>query len=66
LICIEWCVAAGHLICGNILGTMLEPAQGGDSAASRPAGKISTETGSAQGTFFFAPRYCRHWKHDPT
>jgi hypothetical protein len=39
LICIEWCVAAGHLICGNILGTMLEPAHGGDSAAWRPTGK---------------------------
>jgi hypothetical protein len=29
-------------------------------------GEIPTETGSTQGTFFFAPRYCRHWKVDPT
>jgi hypothetical protein len=39
------------------------------AAASRRGGalgKISTESQSAQGTFFFAPRYCRHWKDDPT
>jgi hypothetical protein len=39
LIWFEGCVAASHLICGNILGTMLEPEQGGDSATSRPAGE---------------------------
>jgi hypothetical protein len=54
------------LICGNILGTILEPRK---AAIPRYGGwqrKISTESRSTHGTFFFAPRYCRHWKDDPT
>jgi hypothetical protein len=44
----------------------LEPAKAVIPRRARRQGEISTESISAQGTFFFAPRYCRHWKDDPT
>src|ERR1700681_3235318 len=47
---------ASHLICGYILGVMLEPVKPAIPSHGGWQGEISTETGSAQGTFFFAPR----------
>jgi hypothetical protein len=48
------------------LGGILEPAKAAIPPHGGWQGEISTETGSTQGTFFFAPRYCRDWKDDPT
>jgi hypothetical protein len=62
----ERCTAGGSPICGNILRWGYR----GPKAAIPPhAGrqvKNSPESRSTQGTFFFAPRYCRGQKLDPT